>query len=123
MVYKPGMWCYLGGDSTNIAFNQALGAALSTKQFIGKDASALLFIVPTSDWRQVLETLIVDRLPVATPRFLYLATVDYFQTPPLLSNEFSLHFIDESLKAKVKSELPRDVQSVLELRANSSNPD
>lgn len=123
MVFKPGMWCYLGGDPANAAFNQALGAALSTKKLIGEDASALLFIVPTNDWQQVLETLIADRLPIATPRFLYLANTDHFQAPPLVPDGFSLHFMDESLKAKVKGELPRDVQNVLELRGNSNSPD
>ncbi|MEM7114154.1 MAG: GNAT family N-acetyltransferase [Chloroflexota bacterium] len=129
LLYKPGVWCYLGGDATNAAFNRALSDALSAKQYIGEKAGTLLFVDSTDGWREVLDTLIVDRLPIATPRMLYLANRDHFannnhvSAPMPLPDGFSLHFIDESLKAEVQSELPGDVKNVLELRANSAEPD
>lgn len=113
----------MGGDSNNIAFNQALGVALSAKQFMGEDAPALLFNISTAGWRQVLGTLIPDRLPIATPRFLYLANAAHFNAPPPIPDGFSLHFMDQSLKDKVRGDLPEAVQQVLYLRANYQGPD
>lgn len=123
MVFKAGVWCYLSGDPTNIAFNQALSSALSARQFIGEKTQALLFVDPSDGWREILETLIVDRLPIATPRFLYFANADHFQAPSPIPDGFTLHFIDESLRVKVQGKLPKDVENVLELRTNSDNPD
>ena len=123
MVFKAGMWCYLGGNPNNIAFNQALGEALSAKQFVGEDAWALLFNVPSDEWRKVLNTLIPNRRPIATPRYLYLANVNHFNPPPPIPDGFSLHFIDESLAAKVQGDLPESVREVLDLRATSQNQD
>ena len=123
LVLKGGMWGYLGGDAGNTAFNQALGAALAAKQFVGQDAWGVLFNAPSAAWRSVLDTLVADRLPIATPRFLYVAKVGHFRGAPPLPAGFGLRFIDEALAAEVAGEMPADVQNVLNLRANSPQPD
>lgn len=123
MVFKPGMWCYLGGDSNNTKFNEALGEALTAKKLVGEDPWGLLFMDPSESWRKVLKSLIEDRQPIATPRFLYLANEKRHHVPDSMPDGFSLHFIDAALKEKVKGDLPDDVQDVLDLRANSQNPD
>lgn len=123
LVVKGGLWCYLGGEANNLAFNQALGAALAAKQFVGEDAWGLLFNGPTDDWRQVLSTLIAERRPITTPRVLYVATADHVNAPAPIPDGFSLHFIDAALPAIVQGPLPEAVQSVLDLRATSQPPD
>lgn len=123
MVLKGEMWAYLGGDAHNAAFNQGLGAALAAKQFVGEQAWGVLFNVPSTAWRQVLDTLVPERQPIATPRFLYVANAGHFQAPPPAPDGFSLCFIDESLPGQIQGEMPADVQNVLNLRANSRQPD
>lgn len=123
MVLKGEMWAYLGGDAHNAAFNQALGAALAAKQFVGQDGWGVLFNAPSAAWRSVLDTLVPDRLPIATPRFLYVAKAGHFRGAPPMPEGFALRFINESLAAEVAGEMPADVQNVLNLRANSPQPD
>ncbi|MEM7532225.1 MAG: GNAT family N-acetyltransferase [Chloroflexota bacterium] len=123
MVIKDGNWCYLGGAPTNLAFTQALRVALASKQFISENANSLLFFAPITEWETVLETLVAQRLPIATPRFLYIANAAQFNAPPATPNGFSIRFMDESLREATQGELPKDVQNVLELRRSSSIPD
>lgn len=122
-VFKEGLWCYLGGETANPAFYTALGLALLNKQFVGEKAQALLFSTTHELWEEVVKNLIPGRLPIATPRYLYLANQHHHPTPQPLPAEFKLAFIDETLTLQVADELPGDVQQVLNLRANSPNPD
>ncbi|MBN2004536.1 MAG: GNAT family N-acetyltransferase [Anaerolineae bacterium] len=123
LLIKGGMWCYLGGDAGNGAFNRALSEALAAKQWVGEDAWGLLFINPTDGWREVLNNLIPERRPIVTPRKVYVADAEHFNAPPPLPGGFSLHLMDESLRERVDGELPEDVANVLGLRAGSDDPD
>lgn len=122
-VYKPGVWCYLGGEIHNPAFYSALGSALMDKQFIEEKTQALLFGSSLEQWETVLKNLIPGRLPINTPRYLYVADQQHQPTPAPLPAGFDLLFIDENLPAQVTSELPGDVQQLLNLRTGSSTPD
>lgn len=122
-VYKPGVWCYLGGDSNNQPFFSALGSALLSHQFIEEKTQALLFGSSLEQWGEVLEQLIPGRLPIHTPRYLYVADQHHQPPPSQLPAGFTLAFIDETLPAQVTAELPGDVQQVLNLRADTAEPD
>jgi len=123
LMIKGGMWCYLGGDAGNRAFNRALSEALTAKQWVGADAWGLLFINPGEKWRKVLYGLAPERTPIFTPRKVYAADAEHFAAPPPLPGEFALHAMDESLRGYVDGDLPEDVTNVLALRAGSDDPD
>ena len=116
------IWCHLIGDPDNISFNSALQHALTEKQFIGEKTNVLFFMDPTEAWCNILNSLIENRDPIETPRYVYVATQGYqIQTPP--PDECRLVFIDESISGLVDGELPDDVQKVLKLRKGSDTPD
>lgn len=141
-------WCHLIGDPHYTSFNTALRHALAEKTFIGDSTRLLFFIDPTPAWCAVLENLVEDRQPIPTPRLIYLAAPEHhpstlfsLESPPnlqspisllpspnppipaALSEEFELHFIDDSLPGRTDGDLPGDVQKVLELRHTADHPD
>ncbi|MGB0387190.1 MAG: GNAT family N-acetyltransferase [Ardenticatenaceae bacterium] len=123
LVIKDGMWCYLGGEAKNEAFNEALRVALAEKEMIGKQTGALLVSVSSKTWRDVLDSLIPDRETIRMPRRLYVASREHFKRSSGLPDGFALRFMDDSLPAQVQDTLPEDVQKVLALRASAKEPD
>jgi GNAT superfamily N-acetyltransferase len=116
-------WYHLIGDAANEAFNQALQREMVEKKLIGEDTRVLFFVEPSPAWLQVLSGLVEDRQPVPMLRCLYVATPALTLPTPALPDGFELHFIDESLVDKVDSEIPGDVQKVLDSRRGADMPD
>ena len=123
LAIKPSSWWYFGGDAQNEAFNEALRAALVERVEIGKDVGALLIAPESPAWIPVIHRLVKGREGIATGRQLYIADSDHFRADFQLAKEFTLHFIDETLRDKVAGDLPGDVQDVLQMRAESDQPD
>ena len=122
-VFRPGMWAFLGGDAGNAPFVEALGAALSEKRYIGEKTGALLCIVDSAEWEAVLHNLLPNREPIPTPRHLFIGSREQFNLPPDLPHGYTLHLINEALRQQVQTDLPNDVQQVLNLRKDKPDPD
>ena len=123
LTIKPSSWWYFGGDAHNDGFNEALRDALVERSEIGKDVGALLIAPESPEWIPVIHYLVEGRQGIATGRRLYIADGDHFHSDYVLADGFSLHFIDDSLEEKVAGDLPGDVQDVLQMRADTKNPD
>lgn len=121
-LFKPGIWCYLGGDPTNKAFNRALANAIAEKDIVGENAWALLCHINDAGWQPVLDTLIPNHRAIAKSRYLYLAESSLTMPVAEPAPGYHLHFIDQELATAVP-DLPGPVQNVLDLRTAHDEPD
>ncbi|HSH01112.1 MAG TPA: GNAT family N-acetyltransferase, partial [Anaerolineae bacterium] len=105
-----------GGEAGVGGFGAELGAALTAKRFVGEKAWGVLFMVPDEGWRQLVDSLVVGRKGIPTPRYLYVTDKRYRAKVWPMADGFTLHFMDEGLREVVGGDLPDDVEDVLVLR-------
>ena len=123
LVTKDDTWFYLGGDVDNEPFLTAVRRGLAERTLIGEQAGAIFFTVTSEAWLPYLDTLILNRLAIDLPRYLYrLPAQELAETRPLPEG-LRLHFIDKALGNLLAESPPGDVQKVLDLRANAEIPD
>lgn len=108
-----GAWCFLAGDAANAAFNQALNAAIYSRQVIAEGTPVLLFTCDPDDWGGQMDAVFAPRSPAWYPRYHFISRRVGFDWRAALPPGFTVERMDEALRAIPGLRLPEDVETTL----------
>jgi hypothetical protein len=116
-----GVWAYLGGDSGNVGFNQALNQALFDKSILAEDAWGML-IGCTPEWAEALTKILHPLVPVPMHRYHYRGRSANYNWRGNIPDGYTIQKIDKSLRERPELELPPDIDGLLKSWENITDP-
>lgn len=116
------IWCFLAGEPTNHAFNQALNAAIFSRQVIAPDTPILFLTSDPDDWGDQMEVVFAPLPPIWIRRHHFMSRRVEFNWRAALPPGFRVEQITNDLRQLPGLQLPEDTDATLSKWQSMTDP-
>lgn len=106
-------WCFLAGDSDNLAFNTAVNKAIFEEEVAGKDTGTFLFTCSPEDWDGQLSVVGDPRQPAAMLRQHYVCRGLTYDWRTNFPNGYVIQPMEINQLKQADLQLPTPVKTTL----------